>query len=114
MLVISAEKFETLIFTASTIILLPIGLFLLTYTKTDTTLLEKLSQKEDIGKLYEQAITAEDKIKVLEEEKRVLSDTIKYEIKLNSLSEKKLNLELEASHILDNIEKIENELIPVK
>lgn len=46
----------------------------------------------------------------MEEEKKVLADTIKYEIKLSSLSEKKLNLELEASRILDEIDRTEEEL----
>lgn len=72
--------------------------------------LKKLLKIPEIDKLIQKAETQEEKIKLLEEERRQLSNIVKYETLKYAALERRKYLEIEAENILKEYEKVENEI----
>lgn len=72
--------------------------------------LKKLLKVPQIDELIQKAETQEEKIKLLEEERKQLSNIIKYETLKHATLERRKYLEYEAQNILKEFEKVEKEI----
>lgn len=70
----------------------------------------KLLKVSQIDELLQKAETQEEKIKLLEEERKQLSNIVKYETRKYAALERRKHLETEAENILKEYEKIEREI----
>lgn len=73
-------------------------------------ILNKLLKVPQIDELIHKAETQEEKIKILEDERKQLSNIVKYETLKYAALERKKHLEIEAENILKEFEKIEREI----
>lgn len=73
-------------------------------------MLKKLLKVPQIDELIQKAETQEEKIKLLEEERKQLSNIVKYETIRHAALERRKYLEEEAKNILKEYEKVENEI----
>lgn len=72
--------------------------------------LTKLLKVPQIDELIQKAETQEEKIKLLEDERKQLSNIVKYETLKYAALERKKHLEIEAENILREYEKVCNEI----
>lgn len=90
----------------------PIGISCITsffnIGKNDT--LKKLLKVPEIDKLIQKAETQEEKIRLLEEERKQLSNIVKYETLKYAALERRKYLVIEAENVLKEYEKVEDEI----
>lgn len=91
----------------------PVGISCITgvFNVGNNETLKKLLKVPQIDELIQKAETQEEKIKLLEEERRQLSNIVKYETLKYAALERKKHLEVEAENILKEYEKIEKEIL---
>ncbi len=90
----------------------PVGISCITsvFNVGNNETLKKLLKVPQIDELIQKAETQEEKIKLLEEERRQLSNIVKYETLKYAALERKKHLEVEAENILKEYEKVEKEI----
>lgn len=76
----------------------------------NSNLLKKLLKIPQIDELIQKAETQEEKLKLLEEERKQLSNIVRYETLKHAAIERKRHLEQEAQDILNELEKVEKEI----
>ncbi len=91
----------------------PIGISCITsvFNVGNNETLKKLLKVPQIDELIQKAETQEEKIKLLEEERKQLSNIVKYETLKYAALERKKHLEVEAGNILKEYEKVEKEIL---
>lgn len=91
----------------------PIGISCITgvFNIGNNETLKKLLKVPQIDELIQKAETQEEKIKLLEEERKQLSNIVKYETLKYAALERKKHLEVEAENILKEYEKVEKEIL---
>lgn len=90
----------------------PIGITCITsvFNVGNKETLKKLLKVPQIDELIQKAETQEEKIKLLEDERKQLSNIVKYETLKYAALERRKYLEDEAKNILEEYEKIEREI----
>ena len=90
----------------------PVGISCITgvFNGGNNETLKKLLKVPQIDELIQKAETQEEKIKLLEEERRQLSNIVKYETLKYAALERKKHLEVEAENILKEYEKVDKEI----
>lgn len=81
-----------------------------TFKISENNTLKKLLKVPEIEELIRKAETQEEKIKILQEERKQLSELVKYETIKHAILERKRYLENEAERIISEIEDIDNEM----
>lgn len=90
----------------------PVGISCITsvYNIGNNETLKKLLKVSQIDELIQKAETQEEKIKLLEDERKQLSNIVKYETLKYAAFERRKHLEAEAEKILEEYEKVEREI----
>lgn len=90
----------------------PVGISCITsvFNVGSNETLKKLLKVPQIDELIQKAETQEEKIKLLEDERKQLSNIVKYETLKYAAFERRKHLEAEAENILKEYEKVEREI----
>ena len=90
----------------------PVGISCITsvFSIGNNETLKKLLKVPQIDELIQKAETQEEKIKLLENERKQLSNIVKYETLKYAALERRKHLETEAENILKEYEKVEKEI----
>jgi Rad3-related DNA helicase len=93
-------------------ILAPIGLAMIgmAFRSPNTDVLARLSKVPEIEKLISEAKTQEEKVRLLQEERSKLLETIKFETRRSALMARKESLETDAARVIEQLRATTEEI----